>query len=52
MITIDKVAPVKERRTKHNSQEWIDDKISEAIKNGDKLLQKFLKSRLHIDKER
>ena len=51
MVTTDKVAPTKERRIKHNSQEWFDGEISEAIKNRDKLLKKFKKSRLHIDKE-
>ena len=51
MVAIDKVAPIKERRIKHNSQEWFDRGISEPIKNRDKLLKKFKKSRLHIDKE-
>ena len=51
MVAIDKVAPIKERRIKHNSQEWFDGEISEAIKNRDKLLKKFKKSRLHIAKE-
>ena len=51
MIAIDKVAPIKERRIKHNSQEWFDGEISEAIENRDKLLKKLKKSRLHIDKE-
>ena len=41
MVAIDKVAPIKERRIKHNSQEWFDGEISEAIKNRDKLLKKF-----------
>ena len=41
MVAIDKVAPIKERRIKHNSEEWFDDEISEAIKNLDKLLKKF-----------
>ena len=40
-VAIDKVAPIKERRIKHNSQEWFDGEISEAIKNRDKLLKKF-----------
>ena len=40
-----------ERRVKHNSQEWFDGEIFEAIKNRDKLLKKFKRSRLHIDKE-
>ena len=43
MVAIDKVAPIKERRIKHNSQEWFDNEISEAIKNRDKLLKKILK---------
>ena len=51
MIAIDKVAPTKERRLKHNSQEWSDGEISEAIRNREKLLKKFKRSRLHIDKE-
>ena len=51
MVAIDKVAPIKERRIKHNSQEWFDGEISEAIKNRDKLLKKLKRSRLHINKE-
>ena len=51
MVAINKVAPIKERRIKHNSQEWFDGEIFEAIKNRDKLLKKFKRSRLHIDKE-
>ena len=51
MFAIDKVAPIKERRIKHNSQELFDGEISEAIKNRDMLLKKIKRSRLHIDKE-
>ena len=51
MVALDKVAPLKERRIKHNSLEWFDGKISEAIKNCEKLLKKLKRSRLHIDKE-
>ena len=51
MVAIDKVAPIKERRIKHNSQEWFDGQISEAIKSCDKLLKKVKRSRLHIDKK-
>ena len=51
MVAIDKVAPIKERRIKHNSQEWFDGEISEAIKSCDKLLKKVKRSRLHIDKK-
>ena len=36
---IDKVAPIKERRIKHNSKEWFDGEISEAIKNCGMLLK-------------
>ena len=43
MVVIDKVAPIKERRIKHNSQECFDDEISEVIKNCDKLFQKKIK---------
>ena len=41
MVAIDKVAPIKETRIKHNSQKWFDVEISEAIKNRDKLLKKL-----------
>ena len=51
MVPINKVVPIKERRIKHNSQEWFNGEIFEAIKNHDKLLKKFKRSRLHIDKE-
>ena len=47
---IDKVAPIKERRVKQNSQEWFDGEIADEIKNRDKLFKKFKKSKLHIDK--
>ena len=39
MVAIDKVAPIKERKIKHNSQEWFDGEISKAIKNRDKSLK-------------
>ena len=56
LVAIDKVTPIKERKItiisrKHNSQEWFDVEISEAIKNRDKLLKKFTKSKLHFDRE-
>ena len=51
MVAIDKVAPIKERKIKHNSQEWFDGEISEAIKNRDQLLKKIKRSRWHIDNE-
>ena len=39
MVVIDEVAPIKERKIKHNSQEWFDGEISKAIKNRDKSLK-------------
>ena len=39
MVAIDEVAPIKERKIKHNSQEWFDGEISKAIKNCDKSLK-------------
>ena len=51
MEVIDKVAPLKERRVKQNSQEWFDGEIADEIKNRDKLFRKFKKSKLQIDKD-
>ena len=50
MNVIDKVAPLKERRVKQNSQEWLDGEIADEIKNRDKLFRKFKKSKLQVDK--
>ena len=41
MSVIDKVAPIKERRVKQNSQEWFDGEIADEIKNRYKLFKKF-----------
>ena len=51
MSMTDKVAPIKERLVKQNSQEWFDGEIANEIKNRDKLFKKFKKSKLHIDKD-
>ena len=51
MSFIDKVAPMKERRVKQNSQEWFDGEIANEIKNRDRLFKKSKKSKLHIDKD-
>ena len=51
MEVIDKVAPLKERRVKQNSQEWFDREIADEIKNRKKLFRKFKKSKLQIDKD-
>ena len=39
MSVIHKVAPIKERRLKQNSQEWFGGKIAYEIKNRDKLFK-------------
>ena len=44
MVAIDKVTHIKEKRIKHNG--WFGGEISEAVKNRDKLLKKFRRSRL------
>ena len=51
MEVIDKVAPVKSKRIKRNSQEWFDSEISEKLIIRDKLFKKYKKTRLHVDKE-
>ena len=48
---IDRVAPVKSKRIKRNSQEWFDSEISEKLIIQDKLFKKYEKTRLHVDKE-
>ena len=51
MNVIDKVATLKERQVKQNSQEWFDGEIADEIKNHVKLFRKFKKSKLQIDKD-
>ena len=51
MEVTDKVAPVKSKRIKRNSQEWFDSEISEKLIIRGKLFKKFKKTRLHLDKE-
>ena len=46
MSVIGKVAPIKERQAKQNSQEWFDGEIADEIKNRGKLFKKFTKSKL------
>ena len=41
MDIIDKVAPIKERQVKQNSQERFDGEIADEIKNRDELFKKF-----------
>ena len=50
MRIIGRIAPIKERRVKQNTQEWFDGEIADEVTNCDKLFRKFKKSKLHIDK--
>ena len=52
MEVIDKVAPVKNKKIKKNSQKWFDSEISKKLIIRDKLFKKRnQKSRVHLDKE-
>ena len=51
MEVIDKVASVKNKRIKRNSQEWFDSEISEKLIIRNKLLKKYKKTRLHVNKK-
>ena len=51
MEVIDKVAPVKNKRIKRNSQEWFEREISEKLIIRDKFFKKYKKARLHVDKQ-
>ena len=51
MEIIDKVVPVTNERIKRNPQEWFDSEISEKLTTRDKLIKKYKKARLHVDKE-
>ena len=51
MEVIDKVAPIKNKRIKRNSQEWFDSVISEKLIIWDKLFQKYEKNKLQVDNE-
>ena len=51
MKVIDKVAPVKNKKIKRNSQEWFDSEISEKLTVWDKGFRKYSKTRLHVEKE-
>ena len=48
---IDKVALVKSKRIKRNSQEWFDSEISEKLIIRDKPFKKYKKTIIHVDKE-
>ena len=46
MNVIDKIAPLKERWVKQNSQEWFDGEFANEIKNRDKLFKKIQKIKI------
>ena len=48
---VDGIAPYREFRVKGKSEDWFDGKIMERIKNCDKLLAKYKKSKLQVDHE-
>ena len=51
MTVIDKIAPHKSKRVKENTQKLFDGEVLEKLNLRNKLVKKFKKSRLHIDKE-
>ena len=51
MAAIDKIAPYRNKRTKGNTQKWIDSEVLEKLNARDKLFKKFKKSILNIDRE-
>ena len=50
-LILDKIAPMKQKRIKNDSQEWFDRDITEKIAIRDKNLKKFRKTKFHIDKD-
>ena len=51
LSVVNKIAPFKDLRIKHNTQDWFDDEVAEAIKLREKRLKIFKSTRLHIDEE-
>ena len=49
MIVIDRIAPIKERRVKRNSQEWFVGETVYETKYRNKLFKKFVKPKFQID---
>ena len=45
----DGIAPYREFRVKGRTKDWFDGEIMERIKNRDKLLKKYKKSKLEVD---
>ena len=51
ITALDNLAPGKNKHIKFTLQNWFDAKIMEKINERDKLLKKFKKSHLHVDKD-
>ena len=51
LSVVNKIAPFKDLRIKHNTQDWFDDEVAEAIKLREKRLKIFKSTKLHIDEE-
>ena len=49
---VNKILPIKDIRIKGNTKPWFDNSIIDAIRVRDKLKEKFLKSKVHVDYER
>ena len=50
MQAVDAIAPYLEFRVKGHTEDWFDGEIMERIKNRDKLLKKYKKSKLEVDR--
>ena len=51
LSVVNKIAPFKDLRIKHNTQDWFDDEVAEAIKLRKKRLKIFKSTKLHIHEE-
>ena len=49
MQAVDEIAPYREFIVKGQTEDWFDGEIMERIKNRDKLLKKYKKSKLEVD---
>ena len=48
---VNEIAPLKDIRVKGNTKPWFESDIIEAIRLRDKLKERFLRTRLHVDHE-
>ena len=49
---VNEIAPMKDIRVKENSKPWFDSNIMDVIRLRDKLNERFLRTKLHINHER